>query len=125
MSAAKLAKMTVDSRWEEVFRRYDPRNPWTRGKYYVMSNNTQVKRAMYGFMDPELAASLFVPAECENPALPQAEFVRMLAAMLMDGARVDHSEFKYGMYQLMRDPTAPTNHVRDKSRLAIVRALRP
>ena len=49
----------------------------------------------------------------------------MLAAMLMDGARVDHSEFKYGMYQLMRNPTAPTNHVRDKCRLAIVRALIP
>ena len=125
MSAAKLAKMTVDSRWEEVFRRYDPRDPWTRGKYYVMSNNAQVRRAMYGFMDPELAAPLCVPADGESPALPNAEFVRMLAAMLMDGARVDHSEFKYGMYQLMRNPTAPTNHVRDKCRLAIVRALRP
>ena len=80
---------------------------------------------MYGFMDPELAAPLYAPADGASPALPKAEFVRMLTAMLMDGARVDHSEIKYGMYQLMRNPTAPTNHARDKCRLAIVRALRP
>ena len=62
---------------------------------------------MYGFMDPALAAPLYAPADSASPALPNAEFVRMLAAMLMDGARVDHTEFKYGMYQLMRNPTAP------------------
>ena len=125
MCAAKLAKITIDCRWEEVFRRYDPQDPWTRGKYYVMSNNAQVKRAMYGFMDPALTSQRAVGEVNDSLALPESEFVRMLAAMLMDGARVDHSEFKYGMYQLMRNPTAPTNHVRDKCRLAIVRALRP
>ena len=125
MCAAKLAKITIDCRWEEVFRRYDPQDPWTRGKYYVMSNNAQVKRAMYGFMDPALTSQRAVGEVNDSLALPETDFVRMLAAMLMDGARVDHSEFKYGMYQLMRNPTAPTNHVRDKCRLAIVRALRP
>ena len=125
MCAAKLAKITIDCRWEEVFRRYDPQDPWTRGRYYVMSNNAQVKRAMYGFMDPALTSQRAVGEVNDSLALPETDFVRMLAAMLMDGARVDHSEFKYGMYQLMRNPTAPTNHVRDKCRLAIVRALRP
>ena len=83
-----------------------------------MSNNAQVKRAMYGFMDPALPSQRAVGAVNDCLDLPEADFVRMLAAMLMDGARVDHSEFKYGMYQLMRNPTAPTNHVRDECRLA-------
>ena len=141
LNAAKLAKVTVDCRWEEVFRRYDPAHPWDRGRLYIMSNNTQIRKSMYGFRDPALGPDAFggspqaaasdigasrgSPQAAADAALPHGEFVRMLAAMLMDGARVDHSEFKYGMYQLMRTPSAPTNQVRDKCRLAIVRALRP
>ena len=86
MCAAKLAKITIDCRWEEVFRRYDPQDPWTRGKYYVMSNNAQVKRAMYGFMDQSLTSQRAVGEVNDSQALPESEFVRMLSAMLMDGA---------------------------------------
>ena len=46
------------------------------------------------------------------------DFVRMLAAMLMDGARVGHSEYKYGLF-------VAAVCIRESSRLAIIRALRP
>ena len=116
---AKLAKLTIDLRWEDVFRRYDAKSPWERGSVYIMSNNSCVRRSMYGFKDPAL----------EDPTalqkVPPKEFTRMLAAMLMDGARVDHSEYKFGLYQLMRNPQVVQHRLRDHCRVAIAHALRP
>jgi hypothetical protein len=64
--AAKLAKVTVDCRWEEVFRRYEPAIPQDPGRIYVMSNNSQIRKSMYGFRDPALGT----PQVDKDDALP-------------------------------------------------------
>ena len=54
MRTAKLAKLTLDLRWQEVYRRYDAKHPHDRGELYIMSDSQAILKSLYGLSDPSV-----------------------------------------------------------------------
>ena len=97
---AKLAKLTVDYHWEDVYRTYDPANPQNLGRLMIQTNNTAVRYNMYGFRDP-----MTIPAVDAELAPSDAAYLSDLAGMLLRGAQQHHAVSKRVLTELMQaDP---------------------
>ena len=116
---AKLAKLTVDYHWEDVYRTYDPANPLDSGRLMIQTNNTAVRYNMYGFRDPTT-----IPAPDAALAASDAEYLSDLAGMLMRGARQNHAAAKRVLTELLQENPKDDTRLRKMVTEDVVQAMR-
>ena len=114
--AAKLAKITMDQHWEEVWRAYDPKDFDNKGRLHVLSNSTYVRAEMYGFKDPSIRTD-YSREETSD------EFINMLACMLLGGVRENHSSFTWELRYILTNRAKAMACCRAECRRDIARAL--
>ena len=99
MQCAKLAKITVEMHWEEVWRRYDPAAPWDRGQWYYLTNNSHIRERMYGIL-PYMDQAIPWKGLKDQILSPTIE---NLTRTILDGVRANMSAYKRGLWVVMNN----------------------
>ena len=117
LRTAKLAKLTLDLRWQEVFRRYDANDPHTRGELYILSDSQAILHSLYGLSDPSVVQTEGI----EN----NDQYYNHAAKCLVDGARKELDAYKKGLYFECTHRHTAREQIRGGGRSAVAAALRP